>query len=310
MKAAIELQWMAPEPEELAGLSDLLCRVAESCFNVEGIKGAGFAIRIVDGEGIRALNREMRGIDAETDVLSFPTIQFKSGTTAKDAPKRLKREYDPYLGAVNLGDCAINLDRARAQAQEYGHSLTRELAYLTAHSAFHLMGYDHMNEEEKRVMREMEERSLNALGITREDDIDFDALFAEACEAMKQAYCPYSKFQVGACILSEDSRTFRGCNFENASYGATICAERCATGNAVVNGARRFRAIAIVGSTAVAWPCGICRQVLREFSPLTMPVIVGEYGKGYVVKTLGELLPESLSPEDLGVNPSVQTGIR
>ena len=309
MKARIELQWTVPEPDELCNLSELLQRVAESCFMTEGIDGAGFAIRIVDGAGIRVLNREMRGIDAETDVLSFPTIQFKPGTTAKDVPRRLKREYDPALGAANLGDCAINLDRARSQAKEYGHSLTRELAYLTAHSAFHLMGYDHMNEEEKRVMRGMEEKALNALGITREDDIDYDALFAEACEAMKQAYCPYSKFQVGACILAEDGRTFRGCNFENASYGATICAERCATGNAVVNGARRFRALAVVGSTAVAWPCGICRQVLREFSPLTMPVIVGEYGKGYVVKTLGELLPESLSPEDLGVDPNEQSGI-
>ena len=57
----------------------------------------------------------------------------------------------------------------------------------------------------------------------------------------------------------------------------------------------------MVGSTAVAWPCGICRQVLREFSDLSLPVIVGQYGKGFTVKTLGELLPESLSPEDLGV---------
>ena len=77
--------------------------------------------------------------------------------------------------------------------------------------------------------------------------------------------------------------------------------KRCAAGCAIVAGARRFAAIAIVGSSAVAWPCGICRQVLREFSDLSLPVIVGQYGKGYVVRTLGELLPESLSPEDLGV---------
>jgi cytidine deaminase len=149
-------------------------------------------------------------------------------------------------------------------------------------------------------MRDMEEEALNRVGITR-DDIDFDALFDLACEAMQMAYCPYSKFQVGACILAEDGRTFKGCNFENASYGATICAERCAAGHAIVSGARRFKAIAVVGSTAVAWPCGICRQVLREFSDADMPVIVGAYGKGYQVRTLGELLPEGLTPEDLGV---------
>ena len=297
----IELQWEIPVPEDLTGAEALLDRVAGACFEAEGIENASFAVRITDGEGIHQLNLEMRGIDSATDVLSFPTVSFPRGKTARNCPKRLKREYDPYLGKINLGDCVINLSRAIQQAEEYGHPLTRELAYLTAHSAFHLMGYDHMIEEDKRAMREMEEKALGSLGITREGEIDYDGLFAQACEAMQMAYCPYSKFQVGACILAEDGRTFTGCNFENASYGATICAERCATGNAIVHGARRFKAIAVVGSTAVAWPCGICRQVLREFSDVSMPVIVGEFGKGYVVRTLGELLPEGLSPEDLGV---------
>ena len=297
----IELQWDIPEPEALSGLAATLERVAAACFETEGIEKAGFAVRVTDDAGIRQLNREMRHIDSATDVLSFPTVSFPHGKTARDCPKRLKREYDPYMGCVNLGDCVINLNRARQQAEAYGHSLRRELAYLTAHSAFHLMGYDHMIEEDKKIMREMEEKALARVGITR-DDIDCDALFALACEAMQMAYCPYSRFQVGACILAEDGRTFKGCNFENASYGATICAERCAAGNAIVNGARRFKAIAVVGSTAVAWPCGICRQVLRELSDVTLPVIVGEYGKGYVIRTLGELLPEGLSPEDLGVN--------
>ena len=298
----IELQWEVEKPFELGDPGELLAHVAKACFRTEGIENAGFAVRITDAETVRSLNREMRNIDQTTDVLSFPTIQFPKGRTARDCPKRLRREYDPYLGYVNLGDCVINLERARSQAEEYGHSLTRELGYLTAHSAFHLMGYDHMNEEEKSAMREMEERALGAAGVTRDlGDMSYDELFALACEAMQSAYSPYSKFKVGACILAEDGRTFKGCNFENASYGATICAERCAAGNAIVNGARRFKAIAVVGSTAVAWPCGICRQVLREFSDYSMPVIVGEYGKGYLVKTLGELLPEALTPEDLGV---------
>lgn len=294
----IELQWEIPQPERLKDVEGLLEAVAGACFSAEGIEDAAFAVRITDDEGIRALNRAMRNIDSVTDVLSFPTVAFPAGRTARDCPKRLKREYDPYLGKVNLGDCVINYNRAVEQAEAYGHPLTRELAYLAAHSAFHLMGYDHMNEEEKRTMREMEEKALGSLGVTR---IDYDALFAKACEAMENAYCPYSNFQVGACVLAEDGRTFEGCNFENASYGATICAERCAVGNAIVHGAQRFAAIAVVGSTAVAWPCGICRQVLREFSSPDLPVIVGQFGKGYTVRTLGELLPEGLSPEDLGV---------
>ena len=299
---AIELQWDIEVPEGLEGLDALLNTVAEACFKTEGIEDAGFAVRIVDDAAIQALNRDMRGIDRPTDVLSFPTVQFPTGKTARSCPKRLGREYDPYLGCVNLGDCVINLDRARKQAEEYGHSLTRELSYLTAHSAFHLMGYDHMNEEEKAVMRDMEERALQSVGITRDEGVSYDELFQLACEAMQNSYSPYSHFKVGACILTADGRTFKGCNFENASYGATICAERCAASCAIAAGARRFAAIAVVGSTAVAWPCGICRQVLREFSDLSLPVIVGAYGKGYTVKTLGELLPESLSPEDLGVD--------
>ena len=299
---AIELQWDIPVPEGMEGLEALLDRVAEACFDAEGIKGAGFCVRIVDDARIQALNLDMRGIDSPTDVLSFPTVAYPRGKTAKDCPRRVSREYDPAMDCANLGDCVINLGRAKVQAAEYGHSLQRELGYLTAHSAFHLMGYDHMNEEERAIMRDMEERALNAVGITREGDTpSHEQLFALACEAMQNSYSPYSHFKVGACILTADGRTFKGCNYENASSGATICAERCAASCAIAAGARRFAAIAVVGSTAVAWPCGICRQVLREFSDLSLPVIVGQYGKGFTVKTLGELLPESLSPEDLGV---------
>lgn len=297
----IELQWEIPVPEGMEDLEALLSKVAEACFTVEQVEKVGFAVRIVNDDAIRQLNREMRDIDRPTDVLSFPTVRFPVGKTARDCPKRLKREYDPYCGYIYLGDCVLNLDRARQQAEEYGHSVARELGYLTAHSAFHLMGYDHMNEEEKSVMRSMEEKAMQSVGLTREAEISYDRLFELACEAMEKAYSPYSGFKVGACILTEDGRTFKGCNYENASYGATICAERCASSCAIIEGARKFKAIAVVGSTADAWPCGICRQVLREFSDLDMPVIVGTYKKSYTVKTLGELLPNSLSPEDLGV---------
>ena len=297
----IELQWeVSGDPGRL---EEFLTRVADACLEIEGISGAGFAVRVVDDEAIRVLNREMRDIDRATDVLSFPTVRYPAGTTARDNPKRLRREYDPALGYINLGDCVLNLSRARTQAAELGHSVERELGYLTAHSAFHLMGYDHMNDEDKRVMREMEKRAMRALKLWRDSRGDsimtHQELFDLACQARENSYAPYSNFQVGACILTEDGRTFQGCNFENSSFGATICAERCAAGTAVLNGARTFKAIAVAANVA-AWPCGICRQVLREFAcSLDMPVIVGPAGGEFTVRTLGELLPESFGPEFL-----------
>ena len=150
-------------------LEAFLTRVADACMEIEGVQGAGFAVRIVDDEAIHALNLEMRGIDSATDVLSFPTVRYPKGTTARDNPRRLKREYDPAIGYINLGDCVLNLNRAIQQAGEFGHSPERELGYLTAHSAFHLMGYDHMQEDEKRIMRDMEKCAMQKLQLWRDD---------------------------------------------------------------------------------------------------------------------------------------------
>ena len=96
--------------------------------------------------------------------------------------------------------------------------------------------------------------------MNRQDLID------KAHEAMKNAYSPYSGFKVGAAILTKDGKIFTGCNVENASYGATICAERCAATKAVSEGSNEFTAIAIVSSSdKFTYPCGICRQFLSEF---------------------------------------------
>lgn len=298
----LELQCEVPGCPE--GLEEFLNRVADVCMELEGISGAGFAVRVVDDAAIHALNLEMRGVDSATDVLSFPTVRFPKGTTAKDNPRRLKREYDPSAGWINLGDCVLNLNRAQQQAAEFGHSLKRELGYLTAHSAFHLMGYDHMTDADKRQMRAMEKRAMDHLKLWRNpkggNDMNHEELFHLAEAARENAYAPYSRFRVGACILTQDGQTFQGCNFENASFGATICAERCAASVAVAAGARRFAAIAIAADS-VAWPCGICRQVLREFAcGPDMPVIAGAAGSNtFETKTLEELLPGSFGPEYL-----------
>ena len=126
-------------------------------------------------------------------------------------------------------------------------------------------------------------------------------LFDSACAMLGRAYVPYSHFAVGACLLGEDGRTFSGCNIENASYGATICAERAAVCAAVCAGVRRVKKIAVVGAASAAWPCGICRQVLFEFGGADLEVICGNAQTGeYVVTTLGALLPNAFGPLSLG----------
>ncbi|MBI3892256.1 MAG: cytidine deaminase [Candidatus Wallbacteria bacterium] len=126
----------------------------------------------------------------------------------------------------------------------------------------------------------------------------------EACawEVMERAYNPYSKFGVGAAILTEDGIVFSGCNVENAAYGHSICAERVALVKAVSEGYRTFAAILIVCSSGkpVA-PCGACRQTLNEFAPDLRVIMAGRARK--VTVSLRKLLPKSFGPEDLPDKP-------
>ncbi len=121
-----------------------------------------------------------------------------------------------------------------------------------------------------------------------------------AYEATNRAYTPYSHFQVGACLKGKDGTYYLGCNIESASYTPTNCAERTAVFKAVSEGERDFEAIVIVCSGKnPAAPCGVCRQVLREFCADDMPVVFADGKRNYIESTLGELLPHSFGPEDL-----------
>lgn len=122
-----------------------------------------------------------------------------------------------------------------------------------------------------------------------------------AIDALDKSYSPYSHFRVGACLMAEDGRVFQGANFENASYGATICAERCAVANALMQGARRFVKIAIATDQGFAWPCGICRQVLNEFKAGDILVMTGSAAGPWASRPLSQLLPESFGPENLTI---------
>jgi cytidine deaminase len=129
--------------------------------------------------------------------------------------------------------------------------------------------------------------------------VTYRQLLDHAHKATKNSYAPYSRFRVGAALLTADGEVITGCNVENASYGLSNCAERTAIFKAVSNGKRDFKAIAVVSNKLnPVYPCGACRQVLREFNPNIRIVLEGKRGRP-ITTLLNKLLPESFGPEDL-----------
>lgn len=136
--------------------------------------------------------------------------------------------------------------------------------------------------------------------MNRLDQAERERMLDLAYEAMERAYAPYSRFRVGACLKGASGRYYLGCNVENAAYGPTICGERTAVCKAVSEGERAFTAIAVVSSgKRVGFPCGVCRQVLREFCGDDLVIVCADAKRESVETTLGELLPRSFGPEDL-----------
>lgn len=125
-------------------------------------------------------------------------------------------------------------------------------------------------------------------------------LIEKAFEMLKFSYCPYSHFHVGAALLSKTGKIYGGCNVENAAYGPSNCAERTAIFKAVSEGEKEFEAICIVGGmngviTDFCPPCGVCRQVMREFCSPDFKIILAKSKDEYKIFTLAELLPESFT---------------
>jgi probable rRNA maturation factor len=144
----------------------LITQVIDTALEAEGVEvGCEVDVLFTDDAGIHQINLEQRGVDAPTDVLSFPMFQWEPGVP----PTEETAELDPATDLLPLGDMVLNLDRATQQAAEFGHSVEREFAYLTCHSILHLLGYDHLDEGPmKAQMRGREEAILATLGITRE----------------------------------------------------------------------------------------------------------------------------------------------
>lgn len=155
---------LSAEVEETGDVEKLLDRVIPAALDAQGVDvPCEVDVLLTDDDGIQAVNRQMRGVDKPTDVLSFPMFALTPGDKPSGA------DADPATGLVPLGDMCISLERARAQGEEYGHGLEREVAYLAVHSVLHLLGYDHLDEGPmKAQMRQREEAILARLGMARE----------------------------------------------------------------------------------------------------------------------------------------------
>ncbi len=147
--------------DEKKEYEELIEKVLKKCFEIENIEDKNFYMSIIltTPAEIRKLNKEYRDIDRETDVLSFPMYEKEELETIK----KQKQEWKD-----TLGDIVISIERVEEQAKEYGHSFEREFAYMLVHGFYHIMGEDHIEEEDKKIMRAKEENVLSKLNIVRE----------------------------------------------------------------------------------------------------------------------------------------------
>lgn len=130
--------------------------------------------------------------------------------------------------------------------------------------------------------------------------MDYKELVLRALKAREFSYSPYSHFKVGAAVITENGEVYTGCNIENASFGATNCAERTAIFKAISEGHRSIKALAVVGDTTTyTYPCGICRQVMTEFADKDTDIIIVKNENDYIVKKLKEILPGAFTRDDL-----------
>lgn len=150
-------------------MKEILGQIMDTVMEMEGCPyETTVNLLLTDNAGIREYNKNYRDLDQETDVLSFPNIPFDKAGDFTGVEADEADYFDPDSGELVLGDIILSVDRILSQAQEYGHSVLREFAFLTAHSMFHLCGYDHMEEQEAAVMEKKQEDVLTRLGITRQ----------------------------------------------------------------------------------------------------------------------------------------------
>ncbi|HBF67981.1 MAG TPA: hypothetical protein DDW20_01500 [Firmicutes bacterium] len=240
-------------------------------------------VTICDNAFIHEINRDYRGVDRPTDVISFAFFDDKEEKASDIIP-------------TSLGEIIISYEKAEEQAVLYGHTVKREMSFLFVHGLLHLLGYDHMKTEDEKIMFGLQNEILGG------HMMEVKELVEKAIEARKLAYTPYSHFNVGAAILCKDGEVFLGANIENSSYPLCMCAERNAIYNAYLHGKTKndFVALALAADTeGPCSPCGACRQVISELFPSEAPIYMANI-KGLIQETNAkELLPFAFSGDDL-----------
>lgn len=147
---------------------EIVNTVIEACLDFENCPyEVEVNVIFTDNTGIQEINKEYRHIDAPTDVLSFPLVDYEYPADFEHVEEQAEDYFNPETGELMLGDIILSVDKIVEQAEAYGHSEKRELAFLVAHSMLHLMGYDHMEDEERKIMEEKQSKILEDLGITR-----------------------------------------------------------------------------------------------------------------------------------------------
>ena len=147
---------------------EIIRQVVEGTLDYEGCPyETEVNVVLTDNEGIKEVNQEYRNVDGPTDVLSFPMLEYDSPSDFEGVEEQFADCFNPETGELMLGDIMISVDKVTEQAEKYGHSKERELAFLTAHSMLHLCGYDHMEEEERLFMEQKQRDLLCSLHINR-----------------------------------------------------------------------------------------------------------------------------------------------
>ncbi len=241
------------------------------------------SLSLVNAKEQQELNNKYRQINRPTDVLTFPYEQNNTDVI------------------IDLGSIIICPEIAKKQAKEYDHPFERELAFLFIHGLLHIFGYDHIKEDEAKVMYELQNSLLNNLPY--DFYTDMTKLKKELNKAQNMSIAKYSHFRVGAVVVTKDFKYHLGFNIENASYPATVCAERVALFSTYAQGYKKEDIVAlgcITDSKHIGTCCGVCRQVMSELMPMHAPVYIYSANfKEMLRTTVSGLLPFAFTSEDL-----------
>lgn len=244
------------------------------------------SVTIVNSKEMQKLNREYKGKDAPTDVLTFPYSSEK-------------QEDEPF---VDLGSVILCHDICKKEAEKRNENILKTYALLLIHGILHIFGYDHhRSKSEEKEMFSLQEKIVDTLCY----DFITDMKLMKKClkEAQSRAYTPYSHFNVGAVVVTKDGKYHLGCNIENSAYSVACCAERVALFKVISQGYKKEDIVSlgcITSSSNIGTPCGVCRQAMAELMNLKCPVYIFNNDMDKKLFTTVEgLLPYSFSSEDL-----------